>query len=69
MHEWRNVRPTVPVLDLVNLLLGEHAENFLGEFRTKYIIFLLLSFDPKRRPRGVISIQIFYFVLGNTRKA
>ena len=25
LHEWRNARPTVPVLNLVNLLLGEHA--------------------------------------------
>ena len=28
LHEWRNERPTVPALDLVNLLLGEHAEDF-----------------------------------------
>lgn len=28
LHEWRNERPTVPILDLVNLLLGEHAEDF-----------------------------------------
>ena len=28
LHEWRNERPTVPALDLVNLLLSEHAEDF-----------------------------------------
>ena len=36
LHEWRNERPTVPALDLVNLLLSEHAEDTQRETKTPW---------------------------------